>query len=189
MRAAGWSNFEEWRANAAAKAKVEGIEHPSRLECPYCNAQAQLVTGAVIYPNMPALHASHYHHCAPCDAYVGCHPGSTVPLGTMADKRLRLARKNAHAVFDPIWRTRVRFEGVPRSTARQQAYEWLAEELKIEPASCHIAHMGIDDCLRVISLCERLFRQRRQQAAAEQKAQPTRRAWVDPELRKPEARV
>lgn len=182
-----WSNFHDWRAKAEQQAKAAGEETPSRLECPYCKSPAKLVTGAVIYPHRPALHANHFHQCAPCDAWVGCHPGSTAALGTLANKPLRLARKNAHAVFDPIWRTRVHFEGVSRSTARQQAYEWLAETLKMEPARCHIALMGIEDCLRVIDVCQRLHKQRRQQAAMEQGAQPKRRAWVDPALRRPEA--
>jgi len=35
-----------------------------------------------------------------CDTYVGCHPRTDLPLGTMAGSDLRLARRKAHKAFD-----------------------------------------------------------------------------------------
>lgn len=185
MQATKWTSLSDWRASATPPPAAS----KAVPTCPYCEASSALVTGAAIYPHMPALHSRHFYHCAPCDAWVGCHPGTTLALGTLANKPLRLARKHAHEVFDPIWRVRVSKEGVPRSTARKEAYAWLSEELRIPNNECHIAMMGVDDCHRVIDLCQRLHRQRQQQRAREAAAPPQRRAWVHPDLRKPEAQA
>lgn len=61
--------------------------------CPYCNQDSKLVTGAKIYPHLPHLHARWFYQCAPCAAYVGCHPDSTLPLGRLANAELRRARQ------------------------------------------------------------------------------------------------
>jgi len=37
--------------------------------------------------------------CKPCDAYVGCHNNTERPLGTLANKELRTARKETKAKF------------------------------------------------------------------------------------------
>ena len=38
-----------------------------------------------------------------CDAYVGVHPGTRIPKGTLADQELRKKRMLAHQIFDQIW--------------------------------------------------------------------------------------
>ena len=40
-----------------------------------------------------------------CDAYVGCHEGTTLPLGRPANARLRTLKAEAHKQFDPIWKS------------------------------------------------------------------------------------
>lgn len=66
--------------------------------CPYCQRPSLLVTGKTIYPHRPDLVAKRFWQCAPCDAYVGCHPPAgrngkggqgdgTVPLGRRARSR------------------------------------------------------------------------------------------------------
>jgi len=120
--------------------------------CPYCGAAAKLVTGAEVYPHFDDLHDGGYWRCAPCDAHVGCHKGSEVPLGTLANKSTRRARMLAHAVFDPIWK-----RGGRDGRLRSKAYAWLARELgcrKGEP--CHIASMDEETCRRVVALVREL---------------------------------
>lgn len=44
--------------------------------------------------------------CRPCDAFVGCHHNTKRSKGWfLANKELREARKRAHAVIDPLWKS------------------------------------------------------------------------------------
>lgn len=69
-------------------------------KCPYCKENAQQVQGDALYPHRPDLKQKTFYWCKPCDAYVGCHPGTTDPLGTLANKNLRFQRGLAHCAFD-----------------------------------------------------------------------------------------
>ncbi|MBN7137030.1 hypothetical protein A7A76_20030 [Lysobacter enzymogenes] len=115
--------------------------------CDYCGQPAELVSGAEIYPRRPDLAYKQIWHCAPCDAYVGCHEHSdAVPLGRLANAQLRAAKQAAHAAFDPLWRE----EGGMR---RSEAYAWLAGALGIRKRDCHIAMFDVADCDRVVAAC------------------------------------
>ena len=125
-----------------------------RGKCPYCGAKAQLVDGTAIYPHRPDLAEKKFYQCAPCDAYVGCHPPSvngqggvgtgTTPLGRLANAELRRLKSQAHAVFDPLWRNgRMR---------RREAYAWLAKQLGIPATDAHIGMFDEVQCKRVITV-------------------------------------
>lgn len=73
------------------------------VQCPYCQQPAALVTGAIVYPHRPDLHAKKFWYCVTDQAWVGCHPGGNQPMGRLADAALRRAKMAAHAVFDPRW--------------------------------------------------------------------------------------
>jgi hypothetical protein len=60
----------------------------------------------------------------------------------MANTELREWKKKAHAVFDPLWK----YGRMDRS----EAYRWLAAELTLPSAECHIGMFDIDMCERVI---------------------------------------
>ena len=113
--------------------------------CPYCSAPSRLTNGAVVYPHRPDLHNKAFYQCAPCDAYVGCHPGTINPLGRLANAELRAAKSAAHAAFDPLWRTGTK--------TRREAYEWLAKQLGIAARECHIGMFDAPLCERVVSIC------------------------------------
>lgn len=87
-----------------------------------------------------------------CDSYVGCHPGTSEPLGRLADRKLREAKKRAHAAFDQLWRAKMTF-GVSKKTARTAAYNWLASQLGISVNECHIGHFDKANCDRVVEIC------------------------------------
>lgn len=117
----------------------------SQVSCPYCGEHAQLVSGKEIYPHRPDLHALPIYACLPCEAYVGCHPGTMKPLGRLANAELRKAKMAAHTAFDPIWKS--------GQMKRKQAYRWLAELLGIEVNDCHIGEFDVEMCRKVVSLC------------------------------------
>lgn len=120
--------------------------------CPYCGQRSELVTGKQVYPNMWHLRDKQIYRCEPCSAWVGCHDGTTKPLGRLANAKLRKAKIQAHAAFDPLWRknygwTQTRFPG------RKEAYKWLAEQLGISRDDCHIGMFDVALCARVVEVC------------------------------------
>ncbi|WP_241647479.1 zinc-finger-containing protein [Rosenbergiella metrosideri] len=56
-----------------------------------------------------------------CRVYIGMHPFTAIPLGTMADHKLRDARKNCKPVFNQLWQS--------GDLTRTRAYHWLAEKM------------------------------------------------------------
>lgn len=118
------------------------------IQCPYCHKPADLVSGDKLYLNRPDLHSKRFWRCAPCDAYVGCHPGTQTPMGTLANYATREARKQAHRVFDIIWKS--------GKMSRTSAYVWLSAQLGIEPCHCHIAMMDATQCSEVVRLASKL---------------------------------
>lgn len=119
-------------------------------KCLYCGRFSKRVTGKVIYPHRPDLHNLTFYQCAPCDAYVGCHKGGDgrKPLGRLANADLRAAKSAAHRAFDPMWRDDSTFE------KRHHAYAWLAGELGIGLGDCHIGMFDLEQCQKVVALCE-----------------------------------
>jgi hypothetical protein len=116
-------------------------DHEGGVICQYCNRPAYLVGGDAIYPRAPRLHNLKFWQCVGCDAYVGCHPGTEVAKGTLADAGLRYARKEAHACFDTLWK------GESKVMNRESAYRWLANKFRRRRA--HIGWMTEDECEQV----------------------------------------
>ena len=73
--------------------------------CPYCGKKAEFVDNKEIYGKRYGKSYMTYW-CRECDARVGTHNNSKIPLGTMAKADLREARKKAHSVIDPLWQSK-----------------------------------------------------------------------------------
>lgn len=130
------------------------MKHPT---CPYCDRPAGLVTGNAIYPNRPDLFGLKFWSCDPCKAHVGCHKAGawlriggkkivsdgTLPLGRLANADLRKAKQEAHAAFDPLWKS--------RTMTRKLAYQWLADAMGISFDNCHIGMFDVDGCRAVVA--------------------------------------
>ena len=128
------------------------------VTCPYCKRDAELVRGCKVYPHRPDLAHKKYWRCVPCDAYVGCHPRSKrhghngdEPMGRLANVELRRAKQRAHAVFDPFWKS--------RDMKRTEAYAWLAEQMGVSAANCHIGMFDVDGCRAVVAVVENYGRE------------------------------
>lgn len=119
------------------------------VTCPYCDEQAKAVKGDVIYPHLKDLAKKNFYLCENGHdrAYVGCHGNSLIPLGRLADAKLRADKSAAHAAFDPIWRH--------GDMKRGDAYKWLAGQLGIEQSECHISMFDRVTCRKVIQIMER----------------------------------
>jgi hypothetical protein len=116
------------------------------LKCPYCGEVAQVRDSAVIYGRSygPVYICPNYPEC---DAYVGVHPGTLTPLGTLANEELRSWRKKAHDVFDPLWKS-----GKMR---RSKAYKWLRNTLHLSKNDGHIGMFTVEQCRQLIEAAER----------------------------------
>lgn len=112
--------------------------------CMECGCKATRVGGQAIYPHRPDLFEKVFWKCE-CGAYVGCHPGTVNPLGYPAGPTTRRARSEAHAAFDPIWRT--------KKMTRSEAYKWLASELGQRASETHISWMDEPTARRVVAIC------------------------------------
>lgn len=131
------------------------------VTCPYCGQPAPLVSGLDVYPHRRDLWARKFYLCAPCGAWVGCHPAAdgngggqgdgTVPLGRLANAELRTAKQAAHAAFDPLWIT---VKG-SRRKARRKAYGWLALQLGLPVEQCHIGEFDLEQCRKVIEAVDK----------------------------------
>lgn len=124
---------------------------PENPLCPYCGARS-----AYIESSAEVYHGRDYgplYICRPCQAWVGVHKGTTKPLGRLADATLRTAKQRVHAAFDPLWvqywraytHTEERSSGM-RVAQRLRCYAWLADELGIPVAECHIGMFDVALC-------------------------------------------
>jgi len=118
-------------------------EPEDEIFCPYCDKPATLVTGEIIYPHRLDLYEKQFWYCELCNAYVGCHGLTSMPLGTMANADLRSWRKAAHNAFDSLWKGKGR-------KVRSSSYSILANILGIDLDDCHIGQMDIAMCKSVI---------------------------------------
>lgn len=96
-----------------------------------------------------------------CDAYVRVHQGTNVPVGTMANRRLRELRKQAHHEFDKLYKSGI--------MSRQEAYHWLAYMVSAPLSKAHIGYLGEYYCDVVIKESRKLLASKR--AAIKRKAE------------------
>lgn len=109
--------------------------------CRYCGGKIILTSTNAIY----AKGNEHIYLCTNCNAYVGCHKGTTRPLGKVANAALRMKRQETHGIFDAFWNT--------RRWSRSDAYAWLSKSMGLSEGDAHIGNFEMDECEQVIHLC------------------------------------
>lgn len=113
-----------------------------------CGGCVELVENSAIYNGRSYGDWPYAYLCRDCDSYVGTHPNTDIPLGTLADKATRDARNACKKVFEPIWRNKV--------MSRSKAYQWLAKRLGIDVSACHFGLFDADECYRAAAICKDL---------------------------------
>lgn len=115
----------------------------STMRCPYCGATVELRSADGIYKenkNQTMLYVCRNYPA--CDAYVRVHPGTNIPVGTMANRKLRVLRETAHTYFD-----RLHTSGI---MTKEEAYYWLANLIQAPLGKAHIGYLGEYYCKRVM---------------------------------------
>lgn len=111
--------------------------------CDYCGRRAEYVDSEVIYGKSYGM----VYLCRHCNAHVGVHDGTDIPLGRLADSQLRYWKKATHRAFDPIWRY-----GRCRGR-RDAAYRWLSRQMNLPPEETHIGMFTVEQCKKVVQIC------------------------------------
>lgn len=115
--------------------------------CRYCGSPVVYTSNAEIYGR--EYGEGKCYLCRNCRAFVGVHPGTDTPLGTLANEELRRYRKAAHFWFDKIWKSPTRI------TTRDKAYKWLSKELGLPKEETHIGMFEKEQCEKVMEISQR----------------------------------
>lgn len=126
-----------------SRRKQDYSDNTQDIACSYCGGYASIRDSTIIFGvNRGPMYICNKYPA--CDSYVGAHKISLKPLGTPADGELRMWRKRAHQIFDPLW------ESKSRKRARPLEYRKLAKYLGIEVESCHIGRFDVAMCKQVL---------------------------------------
>lgn len=117
---------------------------PAPTACRYCAGPVALVNNRSIYGREYGDWPFAYY-CDDCNAYVGLHPDTDIPLGTLASPELRTARNKAKDAFHRVKEK--------RGFSRSMAYQWLAEKMGIEVGVCHFGWFDPGDCAKAFAIC------------------------------------
>ena len=131
--------------DAALKRVKDAIDRPTACDC--CGAPVRLVNNKVVYGKQYGEWPLMYLCTSkPCQATVGCHPQTTIPLGRMADKGTRYLRTKVHKLIDPLWR------GIKRPGLRTSVYRRLAADMGIPMRECHVGMFSAEQCKQAIGI-------------------------------------
>ena len=121
------------------------------IKCPYCGSQAFLRPASVVHEHTAP--GEEVYVCArfpACNAYVSAHRDSHLPMGTLADKSLRIKRRQAHIALNRLWE-----QGL---MTRKVASRRLQVQLGLPESEAHIGRFSAYRCEQVIDLCGRFVR-------------------------------
>lgn len=123
---------------------------PKPVICPYCGSTVRLVNNEDIY-GKPYGEWPYAYYCNDdnnifCDAYVGVHKNTDIPLGCLANGELRSFRKSAKTAFFHVIEV--------KKWTRNHAYRWLAEKMSIPKEECHFGMFDIERCRIAEELCK-----------------------------------
>lgn len=122
---------------------------PPPTECRYCSGDVELVINSEVYNGRVYGEWPYCYLCRSCDAYVGLHPNTDLPLGILANKELRKSRRVSKWLFIEITKN--------KGWSRNQAYHWLSKKMQIKPSRCHWGMFDINECEMAGMICANEF--------------------------------
>lgn len=131
------------------KKKHNGF-NPSTIRCCYCGSSVTLRSAEGIVPQCkPGTMLYVCRNYPACDSYVKVHPGTKLPMGSLANRELRTLRQKAHFHFNQLYETGF--------MSREEAYEWLSAVLNLPMGKAHIGLLGQYYCQQVIDESKKLL--------------------------------
>ncbi|WP_258087493.1 DUF3268 family zinc-finger domain-containing protein, partial [Xenorhabdus bovienii] len=117
---------------------------PVPTQCRHCRSHVKIAHHTEVFGEIRG-HWPWLYICWSCDARVGMHPDTNIPLGTLADMPTRRARQSGKEKFEQM-RTF-------RNWERTDAYRWLAWQLGISFNRCHFGWFDTDMCNKAANIC------------------------------------
>lgn len=140
-----------WNPSRKATARVKEPILPWE-ECVYCESPVEIAHHKDVYGKAYSEWPWVYRCTNPrCEAMVGMHPFTNLPLGTLATKPMRDARMWAKKPFTHYWK-------VCLKGARAEGYRHLAEEMGIDQSLCHFGMFDEEQCRQAKAAADRLIR-------------------------------
>ncbi|MDE1484376.1 zinc-finger-containing protein [Xenorhabdus bovienii] len=137
--------FTPWNPNPKAIQRVND-PLPVPTQCRHCCGHVKIAHHTEVFGK--TRHNDKwpwFYVCWSCDARVGMHPDTNIPLGYLADEPTRRARRDGKEEFEEM-RKRGNFE-------RTEAYRWLAWRLGISFRKCHFGWFDTDMCNKAANIC------------------------------------
>lgn len=122
----------------------------SPMRCPYCGSKVVYRSADGIYHDNSR--GTMLYVCSKypeCDAYVRVHEGTNIPVGTMADYKLRTLRRTAHYYFNQLYKS--------GTMSKEDAYQWLAYLISASLSQAHIEYLGEYYCQQVVEKSRQLL--------------------------------
>lgn len=128
---------------------LSGFDLTNLPICPYCNQQAELVSNIVLYKKSYGSGLAWL--CRPCGAYALTPDHSAIPIGLLADRKLREIRKETLSMFNSVWDSKVR--------SRENAFNWLTSQLGVSIQHPNFTRFDFELCLRAQAIMKQHFPQ------------------------------
>lgn len=126
-----------------------------KIRCPYCGSLASKRHASFVY-GKDAKPDTFLYVCdryPKCNSYVAAHKNSGLPMGTLANEKLRKKRISAHKALDRIWN-----KGF---MTKEQVYIWLQSKLNMSAKEMHIGNFDEYYCNQIIFECNKAYRNMR----------------------------
>lgn len=140
-----------WNPSKKAMARVHN-PLPVPEHCLHCGGFVNVAHHEEIYRGRSYGEWPWLYLCSSCDAYVGMHPFTNIPLGTLATEEIRNARKHCKIPFERLHKS--------GAMSRDDAYAALAAALNIPVNECHFAWFDVEMCkkaeIAALQIAERL---------------------------------
>ncbi|WP_346798113.1 zinc-finger-containing protein [Halomonas sp. Bachu 37] len=121
---------------------------PPPVVCPHCQSPVDVASHREVY-GQDYGSWPWFYLCTGCEARVGIHPKTDIPLGTLVTDAIREARKHSKARFTPLYET-------GRMT-RREAYQALADRLGIPVSECHFGWFDSEMCEKAGKVARELY--------------------------------
>lgn len=133
----GENPITPWNPSRRAIKRVKN-PLPVPTVCNCCSGPVRICENKEIYGGRNYGEWPWAYHCEECNAHVGMHPYTNIPLGTLADLATRDARKTCKPYFEALF--------LSGKMTRSEAYRQLAKALGIPEEECHFGWFDVAMC-------------------------------------------